>query len=463
MAKPSSIVVSGSRVVGRCGLGAVMGSKNLKAIAVKGSGSIKIHDPDRFMDAADSVSRRIRRLKGAPAMVTYGTLIASPVYNKLSALTFKNYEDDHIPDEHLRKISHEAFHGIEVDRYACASCPLPCSHVYTIDAGPYAGTRCHKAEANSVWNFGGRLAMDDINGILKAQEECCQLGLDIDNTSGAIAWAIDCYQNGLISMDDTDGLVLDWGDHGAVIELIRKIAFRTGFGNILAEGTFKASQILGKGSDRYAFHIKGQDLIEGIRSMKGWALGVVVSPRGAAHTRGALATERSKWSESDSWRTFGTRTAGIATTYDDKAKALMYMERANAVWDALGICLFTVNRSDPEGINPDELALFYSMATGIPISEKELMKTGERLHTLEKLFNIHHAGFTRKDDYPPKRLMEEPIKSGPLKGERLLKEDWDRLLDDYYDCHKWDKQTSWPTREILKSLGLEEVLGNKSR
>ena len=458
LVKPSCIVVSGSRVVGRCGLGAVMGSKNLKAIAVKGTGSIKIKDQDRFMEVVDSVSHRIRHLKGAEEMVTYGTLFCSPAYNDLSALTFKNYEDDHVPDEHLRKISHEAFHGIETDRYACTACPLPCSHVYTIENGPYAGTRCHKAEANSVWNFGGRLAMDDVNGILKAQEECCQLGLDIDNTSGVIAWAIDCYQNGLISADDTDGLALDWGDHGTIIELIRKIGYRTGFGNTLAEGSFKASQMVGKGTDRFAFHIKGQDLIEGIRSMKGWALGIVVSPRGAAHTRGALATERSKWSEAESRKTFGTQTAGIATSYDDKAKALMYMEQANAVWDALGICFFTANRSNPDGVNPGELAWFYTLATGIDLSEDELMKAGERLHNLEKMFNVHHAGFTRDDDYPPKRLMEEPIKSGPLKGERLLKKDWDRLLDDYYDCHNWDKQTSWPTREKLKALDLEEYM-----
>lgn len=272
-----------------------------------------------------------------------------------------------------------------------------------------------------------------------------------------IAWAIDCYQNGLISTKDTDGLVLDWGDHAAIIELIRKIGYRTGFGNILAEGTSGASQLLGKGSERYAFHIKGQDLIEGIRSMKGWALGVVVSPRGAAHTRGALATERSKWSESESRQTFGTQTAGIATAYKEKAKALMYMEQANAVWDSLGICFFTANRSNPDGVNPKELALFYSLATGIPMTEDELMNIGERLHNLEKMFNVHHAGFTRKDDYPPKRLMEEPIKSGPLKGEQLLREDWDRLLDDYYDCHGWDRETSWPTRKKLKALDLEEL------
>lgn len=456
--RTSSIVVSGSRVIGRCGLGAVMGAKNLKAIAVKGTGSIKLKEKEAFIESVDAVSQRIRNLKGAEALITYGTLFCSPSYNDLSALSYKNYQDDHIPAAHLDRISHEAFRDFEIDRYACTSCPLPCGHVYTIKQGDYAGTRCYKAEANAVWNFGGRLAVDDIGGILKAQEECCQLGLDIDNTSGVIAWAIDCFQNGLISKDETDGLVLDWGDHNVILALIRKIAFRKGFGKILSEGSFRASQILGKGSEKYVFHLKGQDLMEGIRSMKGWALGIVVSARGGGHTRGALATERSRWSEEESQKTFGIPTAGIATAYAGKATALMYMEHANAVWDAFGICFFLANRSNPNGMNPSELARFYTLATGIKLSENELMKAGERLHNLEKMFNVRHAGFTRDDDYPPKRLMEEPIKSGPLKGEMLRKPDWDRMLDEYYDCHGWDRKTSRPTRGKLTELELDHCI-----
>ena len=136
----------------------------------------------------------------------------------------------------------------------------------------------------------------------------------------------------------------------------------------------------------------------------------------------------------------------------------MYMEHANAVWDAFGICFFLANRSNPNGMNPSELARFYTLATGIKLSEDELMRAGERLHNLEKMFNVRHAGFTRDDDYPPKRLMEEPIKSGPLKGELLRKPDWDRMLDEYYDCHGWDRKTSRPTRGKLTELELDHCI-----
>jgi aldehyde:ferredoxin oxidoreductase len=280
--------------------------------------------------------------------------------------------------------------------------------------------------------------------------------LDIDNTSSVIAWAIDCFQNGIISEAEADGLKLDWGNHGVVLELINKIAYREGFGNVLAEGSLRASQIVKKGSERYAFHMKGQDLIEGIRSMKGWALGVVVSARGGAHTRGALGTESRKYSEVESERFFGVKTAGDARTYEGKPKVVTYFEYVHALLDSLGVCFFTGNWTTLDGIDPGELAQFYTLVTGIEISENELMKTGERIHNLEKMFNVCHAGFTRKNDYPPKRLMEEPVKSGPLQGELLKREDWEQMLDEYYGLHGWDKKTSWPTREKLEELGLDE-------
>lgn len=459
MARSACIVVSGSRAVGRCGLGAVMGSKNLKAIAVKGTGAIGVKDPEGFMKLVDGISQRLRRLGGARARREFGTLVGSPLYNELSALCYKNYQDDYIPEESFAKISHEVFHTMyEVDRYACMACPTPCGHVYLIDSGPYSGTQCHKAEANAVWDFGGKLAVDDAATILKAQEECCQLGLDIDNAASAIAWAIDSFQNGIISKKDTDGLELAWGNHGVIVELLRKIAYREGFGNLLAEGSLRASQIVEKGSERYSFHVKGQDLIEAIRSMKGWALGVVLSARGGAHTRGAPATESRKYSLEDSQRLFGIKTAGDPRTYSGKPKIVCYFEYVHALLDSLGVCFFTGNWTSPEGITPRELAKFYSLATGIRTSEDELMRAGERIHNVEKMFNVYHAGYTRNDDYPPKRLMEEPVRSGPLKGELLDREDWDKMLDTYYSLHGWAQNTGWPTKEKLEELNLPECI-----
>jgi len=459
MARSACIIVSGSRVVGRCGLGAIMGSKNLKAIAVKGTGTIGVKNPKEFMALVEAISKRLRRLEGAKARREFGTLVASPSYNELSALCYKNYEDDYIPQESLAKISHGVFHNMyEVDRYACTACPTPCGHVYHISNGIYSGTECHKAEANAVWNFGGKLALNNAAAILKIQEECCQLGLDIDNAASVIAWSIDCFQNKILSIKDTDGLELNWGDHQVILELLKKIAYREGFGSVLAEGSLRASQMVEKGSEKYVFHMKGQDLIEGIRSMKGWALGVVVSARGGAHTRGAPTTESRKLSPEDSQKIFGVETAGDARAYLGKAEVVKYFEHVNALLDSLGVCFFTGNWTSPEGITPEELARLYSHATGIRTSEKELMKTGERIHNVEKMFNVSHAGFSRGEDYPPRRLMEEPIKSGPLKGEQLKQGDWDKMLDEYYNLHGWDQYTSWPTKNKLEELNLPECI-----
>ena len=194
--------------------------------------------------------------------------------------------------------------------------------------------------------------------------------------------------------------------------------------------------------------MKGQDLIEAVRSMKGWALGVVVSPRGGAHTRGAPATETRKFSAEDSMKLFGVSTAGEAQTYVGKSKVVTYFEKVHALLDSMGVCFFTGTWTSPEGVSPDEMARFYTLATGIPVDEEELLTIGERVHTVEKMFNIRHRGFSRKDDYPPKRLMEEPVKSGPLKGEMLKREDWDRMLDEYYETPRLG-----PGRRMARGIG----------
>jgi aldehyde:ferredoxin oxidoreductase len=459
LVRPACIIVSGTRAVGRCGLGAIMGSKNLKAIAVRGTKGIELKDSDAMISLVSSVTDRIRGMPSVKLRKNFGTPAVFALHNRLSGVPYKNFDDEYCPDDISDKISAETLRQIyTIDSYGCISCPTSCGHRYSIGDGPYAGTICHKFEANSMMTFGGKLAIDDPAALLKAHEECCQLGLDTDNTGGAIAWAIDSFQHQLLSKADTDGLYLDWGDHKVVIELIRMIAYREGFGGLLAEGSYRASQIIGKGSEDFSFTVKGQDLIEGIRSCKGWALGVVVSQRGATHTRGAPYSEYRQWSSEDSFRVFGVETAGNPTTYEGKARIVAYYDAACALWDSLGVCFILGNWAAADGISFQELARFYSFATGIEFSEQEIMKTGERIHNVEKMFNVYNAGFTRLDDYPPRRLMEEPIKSGPLKGEVLTRKDWDQMLDEYYSMRGWDKETSWPTEDTLRRIDLLDCI-----
>jgi aldehyde:ferredoxin oxidoreductase len=436
-----------------------MGAKGLKAVAVKASGEIAVKKPEDFLERIEALSRRLRAQKSTNSRRKYGTLRGSALHNNVSGLPYKNFQDDHIPEEHLERISHEVFHTrYETGLYACTACPTPCGHVYRIEDGLYAGTVSTKAEANSVWNFGGKLAVDDAGAILKAQETCCQLGLDIDNASSVIAWAIDCYKHDILSKQETDGLKLEWGKSEVILELLRKMAHRDGLGNLLAEGSLRASKQIGRGSERFAFHIKGQDLTEALRAMKGWALGVVVSPRGGTHTRGAPVTELGGYLTKDNRDYLGFPVGDRTESYEGKPRLVSYFEYVHALLDSLGVCFFTGNWTSPDGMSIGELAELYSLAAGVEVSEEEMWKTGERIHNVEKMLSTYHGGFGREDDYPPRRFMTERIESGPLKGEYLNPKDWDRALDEYYDIHGWDKRTGWPTRKKLVELDLPDCV-----
>jgi len=309
---------------------------------------------------------------------------------------------------------------------------------------------CEGFQTNIDWDFSAKLDIDDPVSLIKINALCSELGLDIDNSSAPIAWAFELFEKGIISQTETDGLKLDWGNSEAVIELINKIARREGFGRILSEGTKRASQIIGRGSENYTSHIKGQDSIEAIRSDKGWALGCVVAPRGGGHLDGAFQTHR-------------TPNAGDRHSYDSKAQVVFWFERFKAVVDMMGICYFTTVWSDQNLLGPDDLSRLFSAATGVNLNSDELMLIGQRVHNIEKAFNTLHAGFTRAEDYPPKRFMLEPVKEGPNKGERLDENKWGAMLDEYYQIHGWDTKTGWQRAECLDTLGLPEVKNRLSQ
>ena len=443
-----------SRAVARCGLGAVMGSKKLKAIAVRGTNPIYINNEKKYAEVVGRISEKIANSDIMKRLKESGTLYASPY----DAEPVKNFQDGYPSPEIAEKVCGRIFHEqYEIRRLPCGFCPVECCHAYEVKQGAYAGAATNKLEANTLADFGYRLNVDYAPAVIEAQSLCNQYGLDIDNTSSVIAWAFECYQNGIISRKDTDGLRLEWGNHQAVIELLKKIAYRDGFGNILAEGCYRASEIIGRGSRKYCIHVKGQDLMEEIRYAKGWALGVIVSERGGTHTRGAPLTDLSGVPSEVGKEMWDVPASNDPTSYTGKAKIVAYYERFHAVLDSLGICYNTTNWMEPGLPGPEDYAEAFSAASGLEISSEDLMRIGEQIHNIGKAFNILHAGFTRKDDYPPKRLLEEPVKSGPFKGARLSRDGWDKMLDEYYELHNWDKETSWCTRKGLEKLGLNDV------
>jgi aldehyde:ferredoxin oxidoreductase len=313
-------------------------------------------------------------------------------------------------------------------------------------------------ETNSFWNWSARLEIDSASAGITLHALCNQYGLDEDNASCAIAWLFECYERGIVTKEETDGLELKWGDDTAVAELLRKIAHREGIGDLLAEGGKRASEIVGRDSEKYVIHIKGQDSMEAMRTVKEWALGCVVSTRGGAHTRGANVASLNKEIPAElSQRLWGISKLDGPLSYDNKARLVVYYERLQAILDSLNVCLFTSNWIGLDMPDHEDYARLYSTATGRAVDGSELMNIGERIHNIEKAFNVLHAGFDRRDDYPPSRLMEEPIKSGPHQGERLEKDKWDQMLDEYYEIHGWDKETGLQTREALENLGLGHV------
>jgi len=460
LALNACVILTEGRAAGRCGLGAVLGSKNVKAIAVRGSGL----EPGYGDGLAEQVRRAVSKIATSTVLesltrtgtVVYGTTEGDP--HRLAAC--KNFQFSE-PARRFRLADFERYH---VGRGQVAGCPFSCAQRYEVRDGKYRGTVVEKFEGNSRGNFGERLALDDAAAVLRAHELCQLLGLDVDNTSGAIAWAFECYQRGLLTPQDADGLELEWGNDDAVIALVNKCGHREGFGDLLADGCRRAAEKLGRGSDAFCVHVKGQALQETLRAYKGWAQGVVVSERAGGHTRGAPCTEfgavragegAGLWSREVSEALFGIPNAGDPTSYEHKAELVAYYERFHAVLDSVGLCYFMSNWIDPRLLSPDDVAAALSEVRGRRVSAEEVMLAGERIVCLGKLLNQIHAGFTREDDYPPPRLMEEPVETGPYKGERLGRADWDRMLDEYYRIHNWSVGSGCVPDSTLTGLGID--------
>jgi aldehyde:ferredoxin oxidoreductase len=458
LARTAAVIVDESRAAGRCGVASVMGSKNLKAIAARGTGSVEVCDPDDFMRVVEKTWMKIQRCDGLKEMGRYGTTAMMPALNEIGAMPQRNFQDGYMYPEKLAKITSDNLYKYIVSNLACTSCPIHCSHFFYVDEGPYSGTACEGVEGNILWDFGSRLEIDDPTAIVKAHEVCSRFGLDIDNSSCAIAWAFECYQRGIINSRDTEGLELNWGNADAALTLLKKIAYREGLGDLLAEGGLRAAELLGRGSDKYVVEIKGQDNMDPIRAAKGFGLGVVVSPRGGGHTRGSPEWDFMPLPSEVGMKMWGVPTTDKPTAYEGKARLVTYYEKIHAICDSLGMCFLSSIWTSVDLLNPENLAELYAAATGWSTSPEAMMKMGARVHHLEKTYNIIYANFSRRDDYPPRRLMEEPIKSGPGRGQRLMKADWDRLLDEYYTLSGWDPKTSWPTRERLEELGLGEIV-----
>jgi aldehyde:ferredoxin oxidoreductase len=429
------------RQSGRGGLGAVMGSKRLKAIAVKGTGDLRPHDADKLMDLC---------LRYHERMIESAAFNDDTKYGTGEFLEWMNSEKGTFPTRNWRE---GVFDNREkIDPYhwaplytkrnnACLACPKPCGRIFGIDEGKYAGLRIDGIEYELLYSLGGLCGMGNIEELARANELCDLHGLDGISAGAAVAFAMDLFQDGILTREDTGGLDLEFGDPEAELKLIEMIARREGLGDILAEGVKKASESIGKGSEDYAVHVKGMEPpAYDVRGIKGMALAFMTSSRGACHLRScAYSLELTgKFWKFEGVDRFSTEGKGVE---------IKELEDMMTVYDILGVCKFSRGFFLAEGF----VDILQSV-TGLEFSESEILGLGERVNNLKHMFNLRE-GLTRDDFRLPKRLLTLPIPEGASKGHVVTEEEMKKMLDDYFEARGWSKE-GLPTEEKISELDL---------
>jgi len=444
---------------GRTGMGAVMGSKNLKAITARGSKQVAIARPEEFTQIYRHLAQSALTESGSSNsfMHTIGTpglmeVFFSPGMPSEGGAGVLNFQTNVFPG--WEKISGTALKKeFNKNMTTCPNCPIACKISYTVDSGEFAGTHDESIEYGLTGCLGPGCGIDNLPAILKINELFSNYG--IDDASGAMmmAWAMDCYDKGILTDSDFDGLPLKFGDYKAVIEMTHKMAKRQGFGNILAEGEKRAPEIVGRGSEKLMYHCKGSHFqAEDPRARKADGLQHHTSPRGADHLTADISRMTSILMTTESGKALREDPETMNhRSYKNKALVVKGCEDVTAAINALGICI------RPASSVPFEvLAQMISAETGIDFSEADLLEIGERIFNVMKAFNSRE-GMTRKDDYSsvPEKWAEEPISDGPFKGETL---ELDPMLDEYYESRGWDVKTGLQTRKKLEQLGLSHIV-----
>jgi aldehyde:ferredoxin oxidoreductase len=456
--RSASIIFGRSRAAAHCGLGSVMGSKNLKAVVVQGDGGVRLHDPPRFMHLVAEARHRLASSAVILEHQRIGTLCYPEAMNELCMVGVRNWADDHWEGSQVTELLEPFKHRLERQKMACEACPVFCSRWY--DGRDLKGeTRAVEGfQANAPLMFGAALGIEDPAFILRAHALCSQFGLDIDAAGSVIAFAFDCFERGLLTVADTDGMDLRWGDSHAAEKLLEMLALRRGVGDLLAEGALRAARQIGGGAESLVAHLKGHEHFEAMRAAPGWALGTAVALRGGGHLDGAPSIEFGEpWGPEACEAAFGDRSLADPARYAGKAAVVSYFEKLKAATDALGLCYFVTEWYDPALLGPAELADLLNAATGSLYDASALLEVGDRIHNVGKAFNTLHAGFGRDQDYPADRFFSEPIASGSRAGTVLDRGKWNELLDEYYREKGWDPPSGRQRSERLLTLGLSEV------
>lgn len=430
------------RSAARTGLGAVAGSKNLKAIAIRGEKDVGIADAQAFEEAVLDAEMKIREDPMYDVYAASGTPVLVEWLNVQGGLSTKYHEFGSFDD--ASKIDADSFfEKHHPNTIACFGCTVHCSHYYVEDYGQ------GKLEFAHLFALGSLCLNSDLSSILENVHLSSDLGLDIISLGNLIAFAMECYEKGLIGDKDLDGIKLTWGNREAMTELIRMIAYRKGVGNVLADGVVRAARKIGPAAGKFAQHTKGLESCCQNLPKKGWVLAYATASRGCDHLRGMENLEGSDFRKEKALEIFGTTTVLDMLSTEGKPMLIKWHQDLLAVVDSLETCKF--NCDVLYALGPEELANLFSTATGWRMDGKDLLIAGERIYNVERMFSVRE-GMAKKDDVPPNRMFK-PLSSGQFKGAQTTPEELDAMLNEYYRLRGWDKN-GIPTKKKLKELGL---------
>lgn len=440
-------IVTEERIAGRTGMGAVMGSKNLKAIAVRGSGRIGIKNYDRVRMLVKRLYPTIMSYPPSQIRALYGTNGEMPIFYEYGDVPIKNFSLGKW--DGIKKISGKAIVEKMLKRHrACFNCPVHCWKEVEVEIEGMGKIVTKSPEYETATSLGSNLLIDNPEAIVYMSYLCNEYGIDTISTGVTIAWAMEAFEKGALTEEDTGGIELRWGDYNTVIKLIEMIAYRKGFGNILAEGCRLASKLIDKGSEEYAMHVKGVEVpMHDPRAFKGLGLQYATSNRGADHLYGFFV--RIEQGE----RMPDLKIYERVDRFKDEGKGWMVAVREDwdEIVDSMGLCKFVL-------IYPGHVAGFYSLVTGISKTVRDLLKDGERIFNLKRLFNIA-CGIGRKDDVLPKRFLKEAFSEGGAKGQVV---NLDKMLREYYEYRDWDEDGK-PSRRKIEELGIFDILSQRYR
>jgi len=439
------------RASARSGLGAVMGSKKLKAICVRGTGKIEVADPKKYMDTMDEFYRRMLANPFTPGRAKYGTTNLVEMMQHIGRLPSYNMRQGVF--EGYEKISGETITEKYLVKPRSDWCCLQrCARYTTVKDGPYKYIG-GSPEFETQSSLGSRCGNDNLESVLFGHHLANQYGMDTISLGGTISWAMEAWDEGLLTADDTDGIDLSWGNHESIVKLIKMIAFREGFGDVLAEGSARAAEKIGRGTEKFVMTVKKQEIAgQEPRAQKSMGLAAVTAARGADHLYAFPVLDEAGFDDEIRERFGEEYLPEMAERLNPKYKGIMVKECEDfmVVVESLGLCKY--GTQIPPEFYYEDVALALKVHNGLEFTRADLQIIGERIVNLNRLFNAKR-GVTRADDNLPDRLTKEGAPLGPSKGEVV---ELDQMLDEYYMKRGWDNETGIPYASTLKRLGLVE-------